>query len=215
MYEKLGLKKAKDLLAYWMVNDGPVPTRIGALADRFMERHPEVKIRGMDVKNFEAEVKRVLEIYNSAWEDNWGFVRMTDEEFWFMAHGIKDMIDARYCYFAEIDGEPAAFSITLPDYNMVVKPMDGKIFPFGWWYWLTLPKKVDQIRVFALGVHKKYQHLALGAPLYKRTWEAGVANKVKGAEASWILEDNTRMRGALEKLGAKVYKTYRIYGASL
>ncbi|MFZ5481896.1 MAG: N-acetyltransferase [Myxococcota bacterium] len=215
MYEKLGLAKAKDMLAYWMRNDGPVPPRIAALADRFLERHPEVKIRPMDKGDFENEVKRVHAIYNSAWEDNWGFVKMTDEEFWFMAHGVKEMIDPRYCFVAEIAGEAAAFSITLPDYNMVVKPMNGRVLPFGWWHWLTMPKKIDQIRVFALGVHKKYQNLALGAPLYKATWDAGVANKVKGAEASWILEDNTRMRGALEKLGAKVYKTYRIYGTPL
>jgi hypothetical protein len=198
-----------------MVNDGPVPERIGKLADRFMERHPEVKIRPFNKKDFDGEVARVLSIYNSAWEDNWGFVRMTDEEFLYMAKNIKDMIDERYCYMAEIGGRPAAFSVTLPDYNMVAKPMNGRIFPFGWWHFLTKRSKVDQIRIFALGIHKDFQHLAIGAPLYKRTWDAGVQAKVKGAEASWILDDNTRMRGALEKLGAKVYKTYRIYGTAL
>lgn len=215
MYEKLGLAKAKDLLAYWMVNDGPAPSRIAALADRFMERHPEVKIRPFDKKDFAGEVARVREIYNSAWEDNWGFVQMNDEEFLYMAKGIEPMIDPRYCYMAEIEGKAVAFSVTLPDYNMVVKPMNGRIFPIGWWHWFTGPKKVDQIRVFALGVHKDWQHLPLGAPLYKRTWDNGVQAKVKGAEASWILEDNTRMRGALEKLGARVYKTYRIYQRGL
>lgn len=215
MYERLGLAKAKDLLAYWLVNDGPVPGRIAALADRFLERHPEVKIRPFDKKDFAGEVARVLSIYNSAWEDNWGFVKMTDAEFLHMAKGIEPLIDPRYCYMAEIGGVPAAFSVTLPDYNQVVKPMNGRLFPTGWWHWLTRPGKVDRIRVFALGVHKDHQHLALGAPLYKRTWDAGVAARVKGAEASWILDDNTRMRGALEKLGARVYKTYRIFGAPL
>lgn len=214
-YERLGLRKAKDLYAYWLENNGPCPPRIAALADRFMERHPEVKIRPFNVKDFDGEAARVLSIYNSAWEDNWGFVRMTDDEFLHMAKGVKDMIDARYCYMAEIDGRAAAFSITLPDYNQVVKPMNGSIFPFGWWHFLTRRSKVDQIRIFTLGIHKDYQHLALGAPLYKRTWDAGVANKVKGAEASWILDDNTRMRGALEKLGARIYKTYRIYEREL
>ncbi len=215
MYDRLGLAKAKDLLAYWLVNDGPCPPRIAALADRFLERHPEVKIRPFDVSDFDGECARVHSIYNSAWEDNWGFVKMTDEEFLYMAKGVREMIDPRYCYMAEIGGRAAAFSITLPDYNQVVKPMNGSIFPFGWWHFLTRKSKVDQIRIFALGIHKDYQHLALGAPLYKRTWDAGVANKVKGAEASWILDDNTRMRGALEKLGARVYKTYRIYQQEL
>ena len=211
IYEKLGLSKAKDLYAYWMDNDGPCPGRIADLSDRFMKRHPEVKIRGMNMSEFDAEVERVHAIYNSAWEDNWGFVKMTDDEFKYMAHGVKEMLDARYCFMAEIDGKPVAFSITLPDYNQVVKPMNGRLFPFGWWHFLTRRSKVDQIRVFTLGIHKDYQRLALGAPLYKHTWDAGVQNKVKGAEASWILEDNHRMRGALEKLGAKIYKTYRIY----
>jgi GNAT superfamily N-acetyltransferase len=215
MYEKLGLAKAKDLLAYWLANNGPVPPRVAALADRFTERHPEVKIRPLNLKDFNGEVRRVLSIYNSAWEDNWGFVKMTEPEFLKMAKGVEPMLDPRYCYMAEIGDEAVAFSITLPDYNSVVKPMNGRIFPFGWWYWLTLPKKVDKIRVFTLGVHKKYQHMPLGAPLYKRTWDAGVAAGVKGAEASWILEDNTRMRGALEKLGGRVYKTYRIYASEL
>lgn len=215
MYERLGLSKAKDMYAYWMDNNGPCPPRIAALADRFLERHPEVKIRPFNVSDFDGEAARVLSIYNSAWEDNWGFVKMSDEEFLYMAQGVREMIDTRYCYMAEIDGRAAAFSITLPDYNQVVKPMNGRIFPFGWWHFLTRRSKVNQIRIFTLGIHKDYQHLALGAPLYKRTWDAGVANKVRGAEASWILEDNTRMRGALEKLGARIYKTYRIYQQEL
>ena len=215
MYEKLGLTKTKDLLAYWMDNDGPIPERIAKLADRFMERHPEISIRPFNLKDFAGETERIHEIYDSGWEDNWGFVRMTDDEFLHMCKAVRPMIDPRYCYMAEIGGKAVAFSVTLPDYNFVVKPMNGRIFPFGWWHALTRPKKVDVIRVFALGVHKKYQHLAIGAPFYKRTWDVGVVAKVKGAEASWILEDNTRMRGALEKMGARVYKTYRIYGAGV
>lgn len=214
-YEALGLRTEKNLLAYWLVNDGPIPDRVGKLADRFMERHPEVTIRPVNLKDYDGDVALVYEIYNDAWQDNWGFVRLTDAEFAKVAKGLKPMVDPRYAYVAYVNGEPAAFSLTLPDFNQVVKPMNGAIFPFGWYYWLTRPSKVDQIRVFALGVKKKYQHLALGAPLYKRTWDAGVASKVKGAECSWVLEDNHRMRGAIEKMGGKVYKTYRIYGCDL
>jgi hypothetical protein len=214
-YEALGLKKAKDLYAYWLPNDGPIPDRVGALADRFMERHPEVSVRPVDTSKFEQEVALCKEIYNDAWADNWGFVRLTDKEFDKVAEGLKPMVDSRYCYLAFVNGEVAAFSLTLPDYNQVVKPMNGRIFPFGWYHWLTKPKSVNQIRVFTLGVKKKFQHLPLGAPLYKRTWENGRAAGVKGAECSWVLEDNHRMRGAIEKMGGKVYKTYRIYGEAL
>lgn len=215
MYERIGLTKTKDLYAYWLENNGPVPERIAKLADRFMEKHPEITIRGFNPKNFEAEVAMAKDIYNDAWADNWGFVKLTDDEFQKVAEGLRPMIDSRYCYVVERNGTPIAFSLTLPDYNQVVKPMKGSIFPFGWWYWLTLPKKINQIRVFVLGVRREWQHLAIGAPLYKRTWDNGREAKVKGAECSWILEDNHRMRGALEKMGAKIYKTYRIYGGDL
>lgn len=215
MYERLGLTKAKDLYAYWIDNDGPTPPRITTLANRFMERHPEIRIRGFDPSRFEEEVAVARDIYNDAWADNWGFVKLTDEEFQKVARGLKPMIHPDYCYVVEAHGKPVAFSLTLPDYNQVVKPMKGSLFPFGWWYWLTKPKTVDRIRVFVLGVRKEYQHLPLGAPLYQRTWEAGRKNNVLGAECSWILEDNVRMRGALEKLGGRIYKTYRIYEQAL
>ena len=215
IYDGLGLTKAKDLYAYWLVNDGPVPERIGKLADRVVQKYPQVKFRPFNPKMFEQEVAIARDIYNDAWADNWGFVRLTDEEFAKVAEGLKPMIDPRYCYVAEVDGKAIAFSITLPDYNQVVKPMKGRIFPFGWWYWLTMPKKISQIRVFALGVRREWQHLPLGAPLYKMTWDAGRAAGVTGAECSWILEDNTRMRGALEKLGGRISKTYRIYQAEI
>lgn len=214
-YEAAGLVKEKDLYAYWLQNDGPIPEKIAAISDRFEQRHPEVSIRPVDTKNFENEVSICKQIYNDAWADNWGFVRLTDKEFDKVAAGLKPMLDGRYCYIAFVNGEPAAFSLTLPDFNQVVKPMNGSIFPFGWWHWLTRPSKINQIRVFTLGVRQKYQKLPLGAPLYKRTWDAGREAGIKGAECSWVLEDNHNMRSAIEKMGGKIYKTYRIYGAEL
>jgi hypothetical protein len=214
IYDALGLAKQKDLLAYWM-DAGPMPPRIASVADRFLERHPEVTIRPVNLSKFWDELALVKEIYNDAWSENWGFVRLTDDEFVKVAKGLKPMVDPRFSYVAEVDGVPAAFSVTLPDFNQVVKPMNGRIFPIGWWHFLTGKRKVNQLRIFALGVKREYQHLALGAPLYKRTWEAGLEMGVVGAEASWILDDNIRMRSALEKLGARVYKTYRIYGTDL
>ncbi len=214
-YAALGLAKVKDMYAYWLANDGPIPDRVGAIADRFEQKHPEVTIRSVNLKNYEADVELCRVIYNDAWAQNWGFVRLGDAEFAKVAKGLKPMVDPRYCYFAFVNGEIAGFSLTLPDFNQVVKPMRGGIFPFGWYHWLTKPAKVDKIRVFTLGIRKKYQHLPLGAPLYKRTWEAGVKAGVKGAEASWVLEDNHRMRSAIEKMGGKIYKTYRIFGVEL
>ncbi|RME27754.1 MAG: GNAT family N-acetyltransferase [Deltaproteobacteria bacterium] len=219
IYEALGLQKAKDLYAYWL-DPGPMPAQIARIAQRVRERYPEYSVRPVDLKHYADEVELARVLYNDAWQDNWGFVRLTDEEFTKVAKGLKPMIDPRLCFVVEHDKgdgtrEPVAFSLTLPDFNQVVKPMNGRILPIGWWYYLTRRSKVDQIRVFTLGVAKAHQRKPIGALLYERTWQAGLEMNIKGAECSWILEDNTRMRGALEKLGARIYKTYRIYGDDL
>ncbi len=210
IYDALGLRKAQDLYAYWL-DQGPVPERIARIATRCEERTRGLTIRPIDKGRWRQELALAKEIYNDAWEDNWGFVKLDDAEFEAVAEGLKPMLDPRLSWLAEIDGEPAAFAVCLPDYNRVVKPMNGRVFPIGWYHWLTKPSQIDQLRVFLLGVKRKFQKVPLGAPLYVRIWESGQQMGVRGAEASWILEDNTRMRGALEKLGAKIYKTYRIY----
>lgn len=208
--EVLGLEKAMDWYAYWL-EPGPIPPTIHKITERFMKRNNNVTIREMEMSRWDDEIALVKEIYNDAWEDNWGHVHMTDAEIDFMAKGLKQIIDPKLCYVAYVDGDPAAVSITLPDFNQIAKKMNGRILPFGWWHFLTGKKKIDAIRIFILGVKKKYQRLPLGAPLYVKTWEEGLRRNVRGAEASLILENNHRMRGALEKLGARVYKTYRVY----
>lgn len=206
----LGLEKAMDWFAYWL-EPTEVPPTVARITERFLKRNKNVRIREMSKKNFRDEVAIIKEIYNDAWEDNWGHVRMTDAELDFVAESLKQVVDEKLCYVAYVDDEPAAVSITLPDYNQVAKKMNGRIFPFGWYHFLTGRGKIDALRIFILGVKRKYQRMPLGAPLYVRTWEEGLRRGVRGAEASLILENNHRMRGALEKLGAKVYKTYRVY----
>ena len=128
-----------------------------------------------------------------------------------MAKNLKMVLDPELCFFAYVDDECAAASITLPDFNQIAKKMNGRIFPFGWWHFLWGRRSIDALRVFVLGVKRKHQRMPLGAPLYLKTWEEGKKLPIRGAEASLILETNTRMRGALEKLGGRIYKTYRTY----
>lgn len=210
MYEKLGLSKAMDWYAYWM-DKGPTPPKIEKIALRILERNPKITLRKMDLSRFDKEAELFYEIYNDAWEENWGHIHISQEEFQFMAKGLKQVLNPDLCWFAYVEDEVAAASITLPDYNQVVKRMNGRLFPFGWWHFLTGRRKIDALRVFVLGVKRKYQRLSLGAPLYLKTWEEGKKLPIRGAEASLILETNYRMRGALEKLGARIYKTYRTY----
>ena len=214
IYEALGLVGVKDWYAYWM-DAGPAPKTIERIAKRFMDRTPAFTMRPVDKGNWKREIELVYEIYQDAWEHNWGHVSLTKDEFWFAAKGMKQIIEPDLCFFAMMDGKEVGCSVTLPDYNQVAKKMDGKLFPFGWWHFLTQRRKIDTLRIFILGIKKEYQRLPLGAPLYLKTWEAGLARNVRGAEASLILDDNHRMRGALEKLGATVYKTYRSYELAL
>lgn len=214
MYERLGFAKKMDWFAYWM-DAGPIPETVNKVSERFLSRNPNVKLRPVDLSQFDRELAILKDVYNDAWEENWGHVHIRPEEFDFIAADLKQVIDPRLCWIAEVDGVPAAVSVTLPDFNQVLKKMNGSLLPFGWWYYLRRRVYIDQLRVFILGVKRAYQKMPLGAPLYIRTWEEGLKIGVRGAEASLILENNHRMRGALEKLGARIYKTYRIYAKAL
>lgn len=219
IYKQLGLSKARDLYAYWL-DTGAIPDKIQRIAELVKQRYPEYSLRPVDMRRYEDEVELARKLYNDAWADNWGFVKLTDAEFQKVAKGLKPMVDPRLCFVVECEDEhghkePVGFSLTLPDFNQVVKPMNGRIFPIGWIHYLARRNKFDQIRVFTLGVAKAHQNKPVGALLYQRTWESGLEMGIKGAECSWILEDNHRMRSALEKLGARVYKTYRIYSQDL
>lgn len=211
IYERIGLQKAMDWYAYWLQNDGPCPPTIQAITDRFVKRHPQLSLRQADGSQFDRELELFYEIYNDAWEHNWGHVHLEREEFMFTGKGLKQVINPELCWFAYMDGELAGASVTLPDFNQVAKKMNGRIFPFGWYHYLTGRSRIDVLRVFVLGIKQRFQHLPLGAPLYTKTWEVGRRLGVRGAEASLVLENNLRMRGALEKLGGRIYKTYRTY----
>jgi hypothetical protein len=210
IYDRIGMRHAKDWYAYWL-DKGPIPATVNAISERFLKRHPQLTLRKMDPQHFDREVELFYEIYNDAWENNWGHVHLDRDEFLFQAAGLKQILDPSLCWFAYMDDEIAGASITLPDFNQVAKKMNGRIFPFGWWHYLTGRSRIDALRVFVLGIRQKYQHLPLGAPLYIKTWEEGMKLNIRGAECSLILDDNHRMRGALEKLGGRIYKTYRVY----
>ena len=211
IYESLGLRPVMDWYAYHVDSKRPGVKRMKRLGERLLARHPEITIRPLDLSRFDEEVSKLREIYRDAWEQNWGHVRVTDEEFVFIAAGLKEVIDPELCLVAEVAGRTAAISVTLPDMNQVVKKMNGRIFPFGWWYLLMRKRIINRVRVFMLGVAQEFQSLPLGAALYARSFDVGSSKGLGQGEASLILENNVRMRGALEKMGATIEKTYRNY----
>ncbi len=211
IYEQLGLRPVMDWYAYHVDTEMPGVKRMQRVGHRLLSRHPEITIRSLDLSRFDEEVEMIREIYRDAWEQNWGHVRVTDEEFVFIAAGLKQVIDPDLCLVAEVDGRTAAISVTLPDMNQVVKKMNGRLLPFAWRHFLTRKSTIDRVRVFMLGVAEEFQSLPLGAALYARSFEVGSAKGLGRGEASLILENNVRMRGALEKMGATISKTYRNY----
>ncbi|HEX6371537.1 MAG TPA: GNAT family N-acetyltransferase [Longimicrobium sp.] len=210
LMDAAGMEKTKDLVAYW------IPPRIPERLQNAMERLAKragVTIRSVRLKELKSEVARVQEVYNAAWSRNWGFVPMTAAEFDHMAKEMRPVVDADLVLLAEKeDGEPIGFLLALPDLNRAFKHLrDGRLFPFGLFKFLWQKRKIDTARLLTLGLKPGYQHLGLGAAMYTRLLQIGVGKGYKGAEGSWILEDNHEMCTALEKLGADRYKRYRVY----
>lgn len=215
LLEGAGLHKAKDLLAY-LVPTNRAPERLVRSVDRMMER-AGVRIRSLEIKNFRREVATVMDVYNSAWQHNWGFVPMTPAEFEFMAKELKPVVDPDFCLLAEdANGQAIGFSLTLPDLNQALRHVpDGRLFPFGLLKLLWHRRHINQARMITLGFRPGWQHLGLGTAFYLRTFQVGERKGYQTGEGSWILEDNWEMRRAMEKVGAHVWKTYRIYDREL
>ena len=210
LLERCGLAKAKDLYAYRMLIEEGLPDRLRRMAAK-IEQKEGLTIRPIDMKNFDQELKRIKVIYNNAWSKNWGFVPMTEAEFDHLAKQLKPLVVPELVLFAEVDGRPAGFSLTLPDYNQALKHLNGRLFPFGIFKLLWHSRKIDHPRILVMGVIHEYQRRGIDAVFYVRTWDAGKKRGYTWGEMSWILEDNEMMKRAMELMGGKVYKTYRIY----
>jgi GNAT superfamily N-acetyltransferase len=211
LMEGAGLAKAKDLLAYWLPHN-QVPPRVMQGVERVMKREG-FRIRSVQMKRLKEEVATIMGVYNSAWERNWGFVPMTAAEFDKMAKEFRPVIDPELCMIAEnAEGEPIGFLLVLPDLNRAIKHLrDGRLFPFGVFKFLWHRRKVDTARMLTLGLKPGYQTSGIGAALYMRAFQVAEKKGYVAGEGSWILEDNFKMRGAMEKAGATAYKTYRVY----
>ena len=214
LLEAGGMQKAKDLLAFWMEGSEP-PERAVRGFERALQRHGVV-IRTLDMKRFREEVDLLKELYNSAWSLNWGFVPMTDAEFEHLAKEFKPIADPDLCLIAEVRGKPVGFSLSMPDFNEAFRHIpDGRLFPFGLFKFLWYKRKIHTIRLMTLGFRPEYHHLGLGPAFYVTTWRTGSRKGYTSAEASWVLEDNHEMVRALERMGAREYKRYRMYEREL
>jgi hypothetical protein len=219
LVEGRGYRKAMDLLMWHLalgtLKEGDsFDPQIHAAAERAL-REQGITIRNMRKREMEAEVRRFMDVYNEAWGDNWGFVPITDAEVAFQAKHLKQVLDEDWAFMAEKDGETVGAALTLPDINQVTARMGGRLLPFGWLRFLLGRRKIDQVRVFALGVKHDYQHTGVAAGLYLKHLETATPDGVWGGETGWILEVNEAMNRAMEGMGGRVVKRYRIYEKGL
>ncbi|PKM92803.1 MAG: hypothetical protein CVU80_01455 [Elusimicrobia bacterium HGW-Elusimicrobia-4] len=213
LIEKSGFRKAKDLYAWIRSAKDDAPPRIARIVEMVKKRE-NIKVRPLDMKNFQRDVQHFKDIYNSAWEKNWGFVALTDEEIDYMAEGLKPMVDPRIFHFLEVNGVPVAATLALPDYNFVLKKLNGKMGPLGIIKFLYWKRKIKFVRLLALGVKKEFRGKGLEAVLYHEMLQScRKYGYIAGGELSWTLEDNDLINKGIEAMGGVLYKKYRIYEA--
>jgi GNAT superfamily N-acetyltransferase len=218
LVEGLGMTKAMDMRMWdlWLgeLKQGNEFDPMIEAAAKIAE-DKGVVVRNMRKRELEAEIGRFMEVYNEAWSRNWGFVPITEAEVAFQARNLKPILVEDWAMIAEQNGVVVGAALTLPDFNQVLKKMNGRLFPFGWWHVLTERRKIDRVRVFALGVKREYQHLGVAAALYKRHRETAEYMPQKGGQTGWILETNKSMNRAMEGMGGTIAATYRLYELAL
>jgi hypothetical protein len=220
LIEGAGYAKAMDFFAWKYVTADGFPKR----AQRAWEETqalPEVRFRTLKKSDLAAEVGVLMEIFNDAWQENWGYVRATPREVEKMASDLKLIMDERMAFVVDIDGRPAAMCICLPNVNEAITDLDGKLFPTGLLklLWRVKVRTPQSARLMLLGIRselrgvRRYGALALAmcVEVAKRGEQAGY----QWAELSWTLEDNHRVNLGIRAMGAKVYKKYRVYEKSL
>jgi len=218
LYEACGLSKEKDLYAWELSSAVPPPEKVVRIAERIRAKE-NITVRPVNLKNLRDEIQRVKTIYNSAWEKNWGFVPMTEREFDHMAQEMRLIVRPELLLIAEVKGEPVAFSMTLPDANAALKAAGGRLttygLPIGLVKMMLATRKLKRLRLLTLGIKEGFRRRGLDAILYLDTLKAARELGYSGGEISWTLEDNHLIHRAIENMGGRRYKTYRIYARDL
>jgi hypothetical protein len=188
-----------------------MPKIILDIADR-TEKKSAITYRTLNLKDWNNELDKMYEIYNSAWEDNWGFVPMAKEEFYHTAKDLKSIVDPTLVHFAMVNNKEAGFILTLPDLNQVFHTIkSGRLSPLAVFKILTAKKRMNRVRVITLGIKKEFRKMGLETLLYKHNHEAiKKYAHINEIEMSWILETNLEMNKPLIRMGGPAYKTYRL-----
>ena len=219
LIEGQGYEKAQDVLSYKLTKE---MFALPDIVQRMVQRQSgKMKLRQVDRKNAARELETLRSIFNDAWSNNWGFVPFTENEFKAVGKELFLIMPPDFSWIVEVDGEPAAFMVLIPNLNEVIADLDGRLLPFGWakLLWRLKVRSPKTARVALMGVRQKYQNTRLGPALAFRTiqalYEPTMKRNMEMMEMSWILEQNKGIRNIIEKIGGVVSKRYRLYRKSL
>ena len=215
LLERWGMKKIKDLYAWRYDATKPVPEAPLRIAEE-VRKHPGLRLREVSKKTLDRDIWEIMEVVNSAWQNNWGFVPLTKNEIRKAAKDFKLFLDPKVAFIAEMDGKPAAICLAIPNIHEAIKDLNGRLFPFGFFKLLYRIKarKIRSARLMLLGVKKEYRGSVLGGLsvlLYVKIHQEGKTRGYTMGELSWTLEDNQKINAGIEFMGGERYKTYRIY----
>jgi GNAT superfamily N-acetyltransferase len=212
------MTKAMDLLMWNLEVSGrdKVHPAIFELAEKVESEHG-IRVRPMRRWQLRKDMDAFADVYNAAWSKNWDFVPYSKKDLDAYAQELQLVFDKDWFMIAERKdtGEVVGMAITVPDVNQVLARMKGRLLPLGWWHFLNKGRTIDRVRVGFLGVKPEYQHTGVAAKLYAEHFDAAERRPQKGGEMGWILETNEPMNRAMEGMGGKVVKRYRVYERSL
>lgn len=209
LLEGVGFRKAKDLLALILriwTEDPPMVLRPAEEA-----RRRGIHVRPVNMKRLEDEIQIFRELYNAAWERNWGFTPMSRSEAQWMAKQLKPLIIPSLTLIAEAEGSPIGFIMLLPDYNQALRHLNGRLVPIGWLKFIWYRRRIRDARLLLLGIKPEYRSKGVDALLFQVADRALIKNGFIMAEISWVLEDNWTVLRMTKRLGGTPYKRYRIY----
>ncbi len=215
LMENHGMKKAKDLYAFIYDIPKELPEKVLKIAD--IAAKSGITCRMIDKKNFIKDMLAFREVYNSAWQDNWGFIPLTEDELFYSAKRLKKLIVPEFTILAFEDKNPVGFFGAIPDYNLVLRKMKGKITPFSLIKVLYYTKKITDLRLLLFGIKKDFRRRGIDALLFREAFRNFNRRqfRYKRVEFSWILEDNLQTLRIINQFNAKLYKKFRIYEKNL
>lgn len=209
LMENYGMKKAKDLYAFIYNITDELPDKVYRIAS--IAEKKGIRARILDKSRFISDMLSFREVYNSAWENNWGFIPLTEEELFYSSKKLKQIVVPELTILAFEGDNPVGFLGAIPDFNLVLRHMKGRVNLISLFKAVYYSKKISSLRLLLFGIKKEFRHKGVDALLLREAFRNMKIKKYKSIEFSWIIEDNINTIRTVEIAEARLYKRYRIY----